>query len=215
MLFQSKKKIGEEKTEMSKVIVNDNGSGFVKCGFAGSHFPKARFPAIVGRPILRSDEYISKDIKDIMVGDNCFEHRAALDVSYPLQNGIVRNWEDMEHIWDYTWDELDINPSDCKVMLTEAPMNPHKNRMRTFEIMFDKYGFDSAFVSIQAILVLYAQGLLSGCVVDAGDGVTHVIPIYEGHYAPQLKTEPNIKRLDLAGHALTEHMLELLQRRGK
>eukprot|EP01064_Diplonema_japonicum_P010961 TRINITY_DN181_c2_g1_i1.p1 TRINITY_DN181_c2_g1~~TRINITY_DN181_c2_g1_i1.p1 ORF type:complete len:416 (+),score=104.67 TRINITY_DN181_c2_g1_i1:63-1250(+) len=199
---------------MGKVVVNDNGSGFVKCGFAGSNFPTERFPAIVGRPTLRSDEFTSAKIKDIMVGHECMEHRAALNVTYPLQNGIVRNWEDMEHIWDYTWSELNIDPSECKVMLTEAPMNPHSNRMKTFEIMFEKYGFESAFMSIQAVLVLYAQGLLSGCVVDAGDGVTHVIPIYEGHYAPQSSTEANVKRLDLAGHALTERMLELLQRRG-
>ena len=198
----------------SKVVVNDNGSGFVKCGFAGSNFPSERFPAIVGRPILRSDEHVGGNIKDIMVGDECFEHRAALNVTYPLQNGIVKNWEDMEHIWDYTWDKLDVNPSECKVMLTEAPLNPQKNRMKTFQIMFEKYGFESAFMSIQAVLVLYSQGILTGCVVDAGDGVTHVIPIYEGFYAPQATTETNIKRLDLAGHALTDRMLELLQRRG-
>ena len=199
---------------MSKIVVNDNGSGFVKCGFAGSNFPTQRFPAIVGRPILRADEYAAGQLKEIMVGHECLEHRAALEVNYPLQNGIVRNWSDMEHVWDYTWDKLDIDPSECKVMLTEAPLNPAKNRMKTFQIMFEKYGFESAFMSIQAVLVLYAQGLLSGCVVDAGDGVTHVIPIYEGYYAPQTSTETNVKRLDLAGHALTERMLELLQRRG-
>ncbi|KAJ9455577.1 Actin-related protein 2 [Diplonema papillatum] len=200
---------------MSKIIVNDNGSGFVKCGFAGSNFPQERFPAIVGRPILRSDEMIGEGvIKDIMVGQDCFDHRAALNVNYPLQNGLVKDWTDMMHIWEHTWEKLGIDPADTKVMLTEAPMNPHKNRMKTFQIMFEKYGFHSAFMSIQAVLVLYAQGLMSGCVVDAGDGVTHVMPIYHGRYAPQRSTETNVKRLDLAGHALSDHMIELLQRRG-
>ena len=38
----------------NKVIVCDNGTGFVKCGFAGSNFPAHIFPSMVGRPILRS-----------------------------------------------------------------------------------------------------------------------------------------------------------------
>eukprot|EP00756_Hemistasia_phaeocysticola_P010730 Hpha_TRINITY_DN15039_c0_g1::TRINITY_DN15039_c0_g1_i1::g.124855::m.124855/K17260/ACTR2, ARP2; actin-related protein 2 len=197
-----------------KIVVNDNGTGFVKCGFAGDNFPSRMFPAMVGRPVLRADESAGSEIKEIMMGDECHKHRAMLDVTYPLTNGIVRRWEDMEHLWDYTWDTLNVDPTECKVMLTEAPMNPMKNRFKTFEIMFEKYGFESAFVAIQAVLVLYAQGLFSGTVVDSGDGVTHVIPIVEGHYAPQMGTDPNILRLDLAGHALTDHLMSLLQRRG-
>ena len=40
--------------EGRKVVVCDNGTGFVKCGFAGSNFPTHIFPAMVGRPILRA-----------------------------------------------------------------------------------------------------------------------------------------------------------------
>ena len=36
-----------------KVIVCDNGTGFVKCGYAGSNFPAHIFPSLVGRPIIR------------------------------------------------------------------------------------------------------------------------------------------------------------------
>jgi actin-related protein 2 len=57
---------------MSKreVVVCDNGTGFVKCGFSGTNFPEAIFPAVVGRPILRAEEKNGDVIlKDIMVGD--------------------------------------------------------------------------------------------------------------------------------------------------
>lgn len=36
------------------VVVCDNGTGFVKCGYAGSNFPAHIFPSLVGRPVLRS-----------------------------------------------------------------------------------------------------------------------------------------------------------------
>jgi len=41
-------------SEGHKVVVCDNGTGFVKCGFAGANFPAHIFPAMVGRPILRA-----------------------------------------------------------------------------------------------------------------------------------------------------------------
>jgi actin-related protein 2 len=50
----------------------------------------------------------------------------------------------------------------------------------------------------EAVLVLYAQGLDSGVVVDTGDGVTHVIPVFEGYSMPNL-----VKRLDVAGRDIT------------
>ncbi len=49
---------------------------------------------------------------------------------------FFRNWEDMIHLWDYTFGpaKMDINPSECKVMLTEPPMNPTKNREKMIEV---------------------------------------------------------------------------------
>ena len=59
-------------------------------------------------------------------------------------------------------------------------MNPKKNREEMCRIMFEEYGFDGVYVAIQAVLTLYAQGLQTGVVVDSGDGVTHIVPVYEG-----------------------------------
>lgn len=193
------------------VIVCDNGTGFVKCGHAGANFPAAIFPSMVGRPIMRFEEKIDNvEIKDIMVGDEAARLRSMLDIKYPLDNGIVRNWDDMLHVWDYTfYEKLKIDPSECKVMLTEAPMNPKKNREKMIETMFEKYNFKSAYIAIQAVLVLYAQGLLTGVVVDSGDGVTHIVPVYEGFALPHLT-----KRLDVAGRDVTKYLIKLLQLRG-
>jgi actin-related protein 2 len=65
----------------------------------------------------------------------------------------------MCHVWDYTfYDKMKLEPKDCKILLTEPPLNPAKNRSRMFEMMFERYGFHSANIAIQAVLTLYAQG---------------------------------------------------------
>ena len=71
-----------------------------------------------------------------MVGDEASKLRSMLEVTYPMENGIVRNWEDMCHVWDYTFgpEKLDIDPKNCKIMLTEPPMNPSKNREKMLEV---------------------------------------------------------------------------------
>lgn len=53
-----------------------------------------------------------------MVGDEASELRSMLDINYPMDNGIVRNWDDMRHVWNYTFNnKLQIDPKDCKVIL--------------------------------------------------------------------------------------------------
>jgi len=197
--------------ESNKVIVCDNGTGFVKTGFAGANFPTAIFPSMVGRPILRYEEKLEDEkLKDIMVGDQAQKQRNNLQITYPLDNGIIRNWEDMGHVWDYTFEEkLKVNPRECKIMLTEAPMNPKKNREQMIQTMFEKYQFKSVYIAIQAVLVLYAQGLQTGVVVDSGDGVTHIIPVFDGFALSHL-----VKRIDLAGRDITRYLIKLLLLRG-
>jgi len=195
-----------------KILVCDNGTGFVKCGYAGTNFPEHIFPSMVGRPMLRSSAKVGNiEIKDLMVGDEASQLRSMLECSYPMDNGIVRNWDDMMHVWDYTFGEtkLNINPQECKVLLTEPPLNPLKNREKMVEVMFEKYGFNGVFIAIQAVLTLYAQGLLTGVVIDSGDGVTHICPVYEGFALPHLT-----RRLDIAGRDITKYLIKLLLLRG-
>jgi actin-related protein 2 len=195
----------------NKVIVCDNGTGFVKCGYAGANFPSHIFPSLVGRPIIRSTVKVGDiEVKDLMVGDEASQLRSMLEVNYPMENGIVRNWDDMLHVWDYTFSEkLKINPKECKVLLTEPPMNPKKNREKMIETMFEKYDVAGCYIAVQAVLTLYAQGLLTGVVIDSGDGVTHICPVYEGFALPHLT-----RRLDIAGRDVTKYLIKLMLLRG-
>lgn len=194
------------------IYVCDNGTGFVKCGRAGTNFPDHIFPSLVGRPVLKSSTRIGDvEVKDLMIGEEASNLRHMLELKYPMDNGMVKNWEDMEHVWDYTFgpSKLNLDPKESKMIFTEPAQNPLQNRQKLIQVMFEKYGFAGCNVAIQAVLTLYAQGLLTGIVLDSGDGVTHICPVYEGYSIPKI-----VKRLDLAGRNITEHLIKLLPLRG-
>jgi actin, other eukaryote len=190
-------------------IVCDNGSGMVKAGFSGDDAPRCVFPSIVGRP-KTEQAMMGAAKKDHFIGDDAQARRGICQIRYPIEHGIVTNWDDMEKIWHHTfYNELRVSPEGNNVMLTEAPMNPKVNREKMTQIMFETFSVPAMYVGIQAVLSLYSSGRTTGIVLDSGDGVSHTVPIYEGYSLPHA-----VMRVDMAGRDLTEHMMKLLMETG-
>ncbi|KAJ2805229.1 centractin- actin- protein of the dynactin complex [Coemansia furcata] len=190
-------------------VVIDNGSGVIKAGFAGDDQPKSFFPSYVGRP-KHQRMMIGAEERSHYIGRQVEDMRGLLKLNYPLEHGVITDWNDMELIWSSIYhDELKTLSEEHPVLLTEAPLNPTSNCEQAAQVFFETFNVPAFYTSIQAVLSLYACGRTTGLVLDSGDGVSHVVPVYEGYALTNA-----IRRMDLAGRDVTEYLQILLQRAG-
>ena len=109
-------------------VVLDNGTATLRAGFAGSDTPQCIIPAFVGRP--KHPRVLAGALEgDLFIGNRASELRGLLKLNFPMEHGVVTDWEDMERIWQWVWaEELKTLSEEHPVLLTEAPLNPRGNR---------------------------------------------------------------------------------------
>lgn len=98
---------------------------------------------------------------DHFVGSRLSEMRGLMKLKWPMEHGIVTDWKVMEQIWTQVYDELGVKAEEVyltdekhPVLLTEAPLNPRRNRERMAQIFFETFNVPALYVSLQGLFFL-------------------------------------------------------------
>lgn len=188
-------------------VVIDNGSGFIKAGVSGHDTPSVRFPSCVGYPIDKDPD------RDCYIGHDAMLKRSALDLVWPIEGGVVKDWDNMNKLWRHTADDQlrmavggEPDEIDCHgVLLTDSPTNSKANREKLTKVMFEQFRIANFYIAAQAVLSLYATGRTTGIVCDCGQSMSHTVPIFEGYAMPHA-----VQRVALAGQTLTDYLARIL-----
>ncbi|XP_069112208.1 actin-6-like [Argopecten irradians] len=207
-IFRTEKQ-GGKMTEDLVTLVVDNGSYSCKSGFANENSPRAFTPPIVGRP---HDELKGDLKKEYIIGDEVRKTKELLSVRYPIEFGVISNWDEMEKLWRYIfYDQLQTSPEDHPVLLTRPPHNPRGVTEKMAEMMFEKFETPALYIAITGALSLLSsgKGATTGLVLDSGETTTHAMRIHEGYCI-----SARCDRVDFAGRNLTSYLSRELHEKG-
>jgi len=168
-----------------QTVVIDSGTGFTKIGFAGEETPKQIYKSVL------------TSLDD------------AKSVSYPIEYGIIKDWDVMEKVWNHGFKHfmgLSFNISDHPVLLSEIPLAPKSHREKMTQVMFEGFEVPGMFVANQGILALYAAGRITGIVLDVGHAVSKFVPIQEGFCLTHA-----VEKTNWAGQNVTLFLREILK----
>lgn len=194
-------------SEDIKAIVIDTGSKFSRIGFSGDPYPYTTVHTFVGQAKYVCSIY---PVEILYYGDSAYNKYNLMYPFYPVKRGIIADWDKMEPFLKFLFEEeFRVNASEHPVFFAEVPFNPKSNREKLIELMFETYNAPSFFMKNQAVLSLLSSSRNTGVVVESGDGITNIVPVYEGY-----QIQNSTKRINLGGRDITDNLIKLLENRG-
>lgn len=189
-------------------VIIQQGVETMKVGLYNEDSPKSIFPVVTGRHKYPGG-YIGFEMgfPEIYIGHEAIKRRGTYsNLKYPIDsNGFVSNWDDIELIWNHAFkNELQIEPADSNVLITEKPLNSKSNREKMIQIMFEKFNVNGVYIENEAVLSLYAKGKYTGTSVHCSATSCYITPVYEGYALQHVTT-----RMDFGGRDMTHYLAKL------
>ena len=181
-------------------IIIDNGSCFIKSGFSNEDSPKSCLRNCIGYPKNKEIYY-----KDYYLGRQMKGQMNALNLKYPIKDGIIDNWDDLEKNWEYIFKkELEVEPSEYNVILTQPLMNSKNEKEKMAQIMFENFDVSSLYLAYSVDLSFYSSNQESGLFVDLGASSIQMSAFL--YYTP---IPHKFERLYYGGNSITDYLFEL------
>ena len=192
-----------EYDEKGKSIIIDNGTGYIKAAISGEEDSKIIIPSCIGKPKSSDSSYEEKN--DYVFGDDIELMKKDLKIEYPINRGIIQDWDLMEKIWGYVLYKLHSSPEECNVMLTQPIVNPKNQAEKMIQIMFETFDVQGFYVTNPPFLSFYSIGKVTGLAVDSGTSLTQYLAMLEGYLLPGKRD-----LIEFGGKDLTEYLVRLL-----
>ena len=158
-------------------MVLDNGSGFIKVGFAGENTPRLLLQS-------RGLDGLPSDTR-------------------PLSKGVVKDWDAMEAYWDHAFGQLHIDTENCNLLLTTPLFDTKDNKERLMQCLFETFAVPGVYTSAPAVFELYAAGSENGVVLGCGAECAYSLLIHEGLPDSRTLVRSDVAGDALTQHAAT------------
>lgn len=115
----------------------------------------------------------------------------------------------MTKIWQHIFDELNVNPRQINLLMTDSPFANKKDKQKMCELAFEHFHVKSFQLTNTAALSMYSTGRVSGLVVESGEAITYTVPVFEGYSIPHAMI-----KLEIAGQDITDSLIHELESSG-
>src|SRR3989338_5238527 len=149
---------------LSSPLFSGQGSGLLKAGIAGEDVPRCVMRSVVGEP-KHAKVMVGAVESGSYVGEKAEEDRGVLKLRYPVEHGKGRRWGGRaQGAWG-----RGAAPPPPPPPPPGPRRTPRRARGRAAEVFFEQFNVPAFYVSMQAVLSLYASGQTTGLVVDSGN----------------------------------------------
>ncbi|GAA5939032.1 actin family protein [Sporobolomyces koalae] len=185
-------------------VVLDIGSGTVRAGYAGEDAPKTLFPTaystLPASDPAQSPSYVHG------ISAHLYRPHATIDTF--VTDGIVTDWNAAERALDHAFaDRMRLaSLEDYPLLATEPSWNPKENREKMCELAFEKWNAPAYYAVDKAVMSSFASGKGSALIVDIGEELMSVVPIYDGFVLRKA-----IQKQPCAGNLVSEVLLAHLE----
>lgn len=190
-----------------KFIVIDPGSAYIKAGYSGNDTPDIVIPTAIGKQEEKKDGKQAS----IRIGNQIDLKNLSGKVNFPVERGQIKDsnieWDNMQTIWEYIIREgFHQDPSNANILVTYNFSSSREYRERLATTFLEKIGVNSLGLVAAPTLSLFATGRTKGLVIEAGEGLTSIAPIFEGYALPHA-----VKVMQVAGSDITSYIQQRLE----
>ena len=187
-----------------ETIIIDIGTSQTKVGYGGPDYRPYIVPTCLGQ------EKPKHERSEFYWNSSDYYKNINKNYIYPIKHGIITDFYYMKEFYSYLCEkELRINTENYKFFIAQPIFNPRDKMEELAHFMFESiYGLNvpALYIGNQAIFPLISKGCFTGFSLESGEGVTQLVPVYDG-----FALKYAARKINLSGSDLSEYMLSLLK----